>query len=69
MRFADSLRRAMAEIEFRLNDETRRITVSIGAATWWPSMSSTSDLMRAKDAQHCRAKQAGRNRVCSALSE
>ena len=68
MRFADSLRRAMAELEFLLNDEIRKITISIGAAAWLPSMSSTSDLMRAADEQLYRAKQAGRNRVCSVLS-
>ena len=68
MRFADSLRRAMAELEFLLNDEIRKITISIGAAAWLPSMSSTSDLMRAADEQLYRAKQAGRNRVCSVLT-
>lgn len=69
IRFADSLRRAMAELEFQLNDEKKKITVSIGAATWLPSMASTSDFMRAADEQLYRAKQAGRNRVCSTASE
>ena len=69
MRFANSLRRAIAELEFLLNDVQRKITVSIGAAAWMPNMSSTSDLMRAADEQLYRAKQAGRNRACSALSE
>lgn len=69
MRFADGLRRAMSELEFLLNDIEKRITVSIGAAAWLPSMSLTSDLMRAADEQLYRAKQAGRNRVCSVLSE
>ena len=69
MRFADSLRRAMADLEFLFNEETTKITVSIGAAAWLPSMSATSELMRAADEQLYRAKQAGRNRVCSVLSE
>ncbi len=68
-RFADRLRQGMAELDFVLNGESRKITVSIGAATWLSSMASTSDLMRAADVQLYRAKQAGRNRVCSALSE
>ena len=66
--FADSLRRALSELEFTLNDTPRKITVSVGAASWLPGMSSTGDLMRAADDQLYRAKQGGRNLVRSALS-
>ena len=65
VRFADGLRCAIGELEFTFNDETRRVSVSIGAASWSPNLSSTGDLMRAADAQLYRAKQAGRNRVCA----
>jgi diguanylate cyclase (GGDEF)-like protein len=66
VRFANELRLALARLEFKLSDETRRITVSIGAAVWQSGMTSTGDLMRAADEQLYRAKQGGRNRVCSA---
>ena len=64
--FADGLRIALADLRFILNDEERKITVSIGAAAWLGGMTSTGDLMRAADEQLYRAKQEGRNRVCSA---
>lgn len=69
MQFAESLRRAVSELEFVLNDVHRRITISVGAAAWFPSMSSTTDLMRAADEQLYRAKQAGRNKVCSVSTD
>lgn len=66
--FAERLRIAISELEFSLNDEIKQITVSIGAATWLNGMSATGDLMRAADEQLYRAKQGGRNRVCSDLN-
>ncbi|HOX71526.1 MAG: GGDEF domain-containing protein [Dokdonella sp.] len=66
--FADSLRVALSELEFSLNDERKQVTVSIGAAAWQAGMSATGDFMRAADEQLYRAKQAGRNRVCSVLA-
>jgi diguanylate cyclase (GGDEF)-like protein len=63
--FADSLREAIAGIELSLADGPQRVTVSIGAATWLSGMTITGDLMRAADEQLYRAKQSGRNRVCS----
>ena len=41
------------------------VTVSIGVAAWLPGMTGVDDLMRAADEQLYRAKQGGRNRVCS----
>ncbi|HET9033034.1 MAG TPA: GGDEF domain-containing protein [Dokdonella sp.] len=66
--FAESLRRALSELEFTLNDTAKKITVSIGAANWKPGMTSTGDLMQAADEQLYRAKQGGRNLVRSTLS-
>jgi PleD family two-component response regulator len=37
-------------------------------AEWQAGMTSTGDFMRAADAQLYRAKQSGRNQVCSALA-
>ncbi|MCB1569689.1 MAG: GGDEF domain-containing protein [Dokdonella sp.] len=66
--FADDLRVALSGLEFSLNGEPKRITVSIGAADWLGGMTATGDLMRAADEQLYRAKQGGRNRVCSKLT-
>jgi len=47
----------------------QRVTVSIGVAAWQQGMANVSDLMRAADLQLYRAKQSGRNRVCSVGSD
>ena len=67
MAFADELRLALSDLEFSLNGDAKRITVSIGAADWLGGMTATGDLMRAADEQLYRAKQGGRNRVCSKI--
>lgn len=43
----------------------RQVTVSIGVAGWLTGMTNIGELMRAADEQLYRAKQTGRNRVCS----
>lgn len=67
VKFADALRIALSQLAFAFNGTHKTVTVSIGVATWHSRMSGTSDLMRAADEQLYRAKQAGRNRVCSTL--
>lgn len=44
----------------------RPATISVGVATWSPSMQSARELMRLADMALLRAKDAGRNRVCEA---
>lgn len=63
--FADLLREGIAGLSLTLPGGPQQVTVSIGAAAWTGNMNGTSDLMRAADAQLYRAKQSGRNRVCS----
>lgn len=63
VRFAEALRSSIEAIEFLMEESTVRVTVSIGAAPWLPSMSLSSELLRAADEQLYRAKQAGRNCV------
>lgn len=63
--FADGLREAIANIDLELPSGPQHVTVSIGAAAWISEMSITGELMRAADEQLYRAKQSGRNRVCS----
>jgi diguanylate cyclase (GGDEF)-like protein len=66
--YADSLRRAVAAIELGLPSGPQHVTVSIGVADWIAGMSITGDIMRAADEQLYRAKQNGRNQVCSTRS-
>lgn len=63
--FANGLREAIASIDLELPSGPRHVTVSIGVAAWSNGMSITGDLMRAADEQLYRAKQNGRNQVCS----
>ncbi len=65
VRFGDRLRDGIAGLELALTGGPQSVTVSIGAAAWLAGMAGTSDLMRAADEQLYRAKQNGRNRVCS----
>jgi diguanylate cyclase (GGDEF)-like protein len=66
--FAETLREGIAALPLSLNGGPGNVTVSIGAASWLSGMMATGDLMRAADQQLYRAKQGGRNRVCSALT-
>ena len=66
--FADVVREGIAGLDLALTGGPRRVTVSIGAAAWLSGMMTTGDLMRAADEQLYRAKQGGRNRVCSRAS-
>ena len=67
VRFAERLREGIAGLSLTLPGGPQQVTVSIGAAAWENGMSGTGDLLRAADAQLYRAKQDGRNKVCSAL--
>jgi diguanylate cyclase (GGDEF)-like protein/PAS domain S-box-containing protein len=65
MEIAERVRRAVAENGFP-NEGAQpngKLTVSIGAATFSPSICTLTDLIREADAALYRAKRAGRNRV------
>lgn len=62
---AERLRIAVAAAPFELGGAPVPITVSIGVAQWQRGMAGLADLMRAADQQLYRAKQEGRDRVCS----
>jgi diguanylate cyclase (GGDEF)-like protein len=65
-RYAQALCDAIASLELAVQAGARRVTVSIGVASWAPSMASIGELLAAADAELYRAKQGGRNRVCTA---
>jgi diguanylate cyclase (GGDEF)-like protein len=60
---AESLRSIVETHEFCCGDDTIPVTVSIGGATWQPSMVQPSDLVGAADGCLYEAKRSGRNRV------
>ncbi|MEO8366117.1 MAG: GGDEF domain-containing protein [Pseudoxanthomonas sp.] len=62
--FAERLRQAIAEVEFKLGNEPRNITVSIGVAAMTTERDTCSRMMAAADAALYRAKSQGRNQVC-----
>jgi two-component system cell cycle response regulator len=63
---SERLRQAVAGHVFRLDQgEPLEVTVSMGLAGWDAGMESMSDLLRAADQCLYRAKEQGRNRVCS----
>lgn len=66
--FAQYLCDTIASLELDAQCGARRITVSIGVAVWRREMTSASELLRAADVELYRAKQGGRNRVCSVLA-
>lgn len=57
---------AALDLDEPLADE--HVTVSIGVAVWRAGMTILGDLLGAADAELYRAKQAGRNRVCTAAA-
>lgn len=64
--FAQHLCAKIAALELDEQCGEAHITVSIGVAAWRHDMTAAADLLRAADAELYRAKQGGRNRVCSA---
>lgn len=66
--FAGRLCTAIGALELDPSLGTRHVTVSIGVAAWAPEMNTVGELMRAADEQLYRAKQGGRNRVCTAAA-
>ncbi len=65
-RFAQGLCDAIAVLSLHEQAGAKRVTISIGVAIWAEGMAGSSDFLRAADAELYRAKQAGRNRVCTA---
>jgi diguanylate cyclase (GGDEF)-like protein len=65
--FAERLCRAIATLDLGEQAGARRVTVSIGVATWGNRLVNVADLLRAADAELYRAKQSGRNRVSAAV--
>ena len=63
--FAQRLCDAIAALELSEDAGAKRVTISIGVAGWLADMANASDFLRAADAELYRAKQSGRNRVCS----
>lgn len=63
--FAQRLCDAIAALELSEDAGAKRVTISIGVAGWRADMANASDFLRAADAELYRAKQTGRNRVCS----
>ena len=66
--FAQRLCDAIAALELSEDVGAKRVTISIGVAAWLADMTNVSDFLRAADAELYRAKQTGRNRVCSVLA-
>ena len=65
MEIAERVRRNVAETRFpnETAQPNRNLTVSIGVATFSPSISTLTDLIREADNALYQAKRAGRNRV------
>ena len=63
-RLAESIRQDIEGAGFRVDNQTRQITISAGAAQWDGIMKNSNDLIRAADENLYRAKSGGRNRVC-----
>lgn len=64
--FAERWRRAVEGIKVELDGgETVTVTISIGIASWDPKYLSTQPMIEMADAALYRAKESGRNRVCS----
>jgi two-component system, cell cycle response regulator len=61
--FAERLRQAVAQNEIAINDQTIRITISLGVAAMTPEMSEGNALILMADRALYRAKKNGRNRV------
>lgn len=62
-RFAEVVRRMVDEYEFSFDGRALPVTISIGAGTFTPEMSTPAHLVAAADAALYRAKDQGRNRV------
>ncbi len=62
--FAERLRQAIAEVEFKLGNEPQTITVSIGITAMTAERDTCSRIMAAADVALYRAKSLGRNQVC-----
>jgi diguanylate cyclase (GGDEF)-like protein len=67
--YAQRLCASIAALELGEEVAEQHVTVSIGVAVWRTGMTILGDLLGAADAQLYRAKQGGRNRVCTAAAE
>jgi diguanylate cyclase (GGDEF)-like protein len=63
---AEVVRAAVAGRPIETREQRLEVTISIGVAQTGATAASSSELLRSADAQLYRAKQDGRNRVCSA---
>jgi len=63
----EALRAAVEADRFLLDGQPQRITISVGLAALTPGRRNRPTLMRAADLALYRAKDDGRNRICSAL--
>jgi diguanylate cyclase (GGDEF)-like protein len=61
--FAERLRQAVDQNEIAINDQTIRITISLGVAAMTPDMSGGNALILMADRALYNAKKNGRNRV------
>lgn len=62
---AERIRKAVEEKEVKAYDETLKVTVSIGVATFPDDASSPAELIDKSDWALYRAKKMGKNRVCT----
>jgi diguanylate cyclase (GGDEF)-like protein len=67
--FAERLRSAVEQAGFSPGGHPRRITISIGIGTLDETHATPGALLQAADAALYRAKESGRNRVCSATAD
>lgn len=66
--YAETLCRSIARLQLQMVAGSHSITASIGVVQWRSDMQTSTDFMRAADAEMFRAKSEGRNRVCVATS-
>jgi len=60
----ERIRAAVADYDFEIEEQPRKLTISVGIACWSPEIMDTSDLLRQADEYLYQAKTSGRNRVC-----
>lgn len=63
---AERIRGAVEALEVTWNGRSVPITISVGSATFDPTIESADDLLHRADEALYRAKRAGRNQVCAA---
>ena len=64
---AERIRKSVEARDFKAYGEHLKVTVSIGCATYSPTLSSVNQIIEAADDALYRAKRLGRNRVCASI--